>query len=235
MFCSIYKRISGACPSAPLVLFLSLQSPHLQAAESGSSKISKDEIQALVEQSSRGDFPVELTRPVMKRLSFLLNQPAQVEGLKQELNRMERYQSIVLPQLEKSGLPLELAAIPMVETGYKNHPPHRNGAGLWMITRNTAAAYDLSVAGKNDERLNPEKATEAAIQILKDYYERFNDWLLALAAYNQGPTHVADVIRETEIRDGWLLIAQGHLNDYAAKVIAAAIIIEHQEALLGDG
>jgi membrane-bound lytic murein transglycosylase D len=211
-----------------------MESLQIQAAEQEKSRISKSEIQNLLEQSPAGDFPLELTPPVMARLNFLLAQEEQAEGVKQELNRMDKYRPLILSQLEKADMPLELAAIPMVETGYRNHPPHRNGTGLWMLTKPTAEAYDLTVANKNDERMNPEKATEAAIQILKDYYERFDDWLLALAAYNQGPTYVANVIRQTESRDGWELMEQGHLNNYAAKIIAAAIIIEHQEALLSD-
>lgn len=228
------NRTLTPCFTAPLILWMSFHSSLLQAAEDLPSKISKDDIQVLLEQSSSNEFPLDLTQPVMDRLNFLLGQPAQIAGVKEELDRMEQYQDIVLPELEKSGLPLELAAIPLVETGYKNLPQHRNGTGLWMLTKFTAKAYDLDVNGKTDERMHPQKATEAATRILKDYYERFGDWLLALAAYNQGPTHVARVIRETEVSDGWVLMNQGHLNNYAAKVIAAAIIIEHQDALLRE-
>lgn len=170
----------------------------------------------------------------MDRLNFLLARPAQATGVKEDLNRMEKYRDIVIPQLENSGLPPELAAIPLVETRYKNYPRHPNGTGLWMLTKITADAYDLVINDKKDERMDPEKATETAIRVLKDYYQRFDDWLLALAAYNQGPTHVAKIIRETEVSDGWVLMKQGHLNNYAAKVIAAAIIIEHQKALLTE-
>jgi membrane-bound lytic murein transglycosylase D len=233
----LYYRINRKSAywfAGKLILLLSLGIPPSHVADSSPSKISKDDIQTLLQQRSSSEFPMELTQPVMDRLNFLLAQPAQAEGVKEELDRMEKYQDIVLTQLEMSGLPLELAAIPLVETGYKNHPQHRNGTGLWMLTKITAEAYDLVVNGKKDERMNPKKATETAIRILKDYYERFDDWLLALAAYNQGPTHVARVIRENETNDGWVLMNLGHLNNYAAKVIAAAIIIEHQEALLRE-
>jgi hypothetical protein len=235
MFHYTSKRSPKLFLTAPLILFLAIQSQHLQAAEGGKSTISKAEIQTLLEQSPESEFPIKLAPPVMSRLNFLLAQAAQTEGVKQELSRMDRYRSLVLSELEKADLPLELAAIPMVETGYKNHPPHRNGAGLWMLTKVTAEAYDLTITDQYDERMNPEKATETAIRILKDYYDRFGDWLLALAAYNQGPTHVAKVIRQTDNSDGWQLMNQGHLNNYAAKVVAAAIIIEHQEALFNEG
>lgn len=232
-----YHRIESRLSSffaGQIILLLSFKSSPLEAVDTLSSKISKDEVQLILEQSPFSEFPMELTQPVMDRLNFLLAQPEQTAGVKEELTRMEKYQDIVLPELERSGLPAELAAIPLVETGYRNHPRHKNGTGLWMLTKDTARAYDLVVNRTQDERMNPHKATETAVRILKDYYERFGDWLLALAAYNQGPTHVARVIRETEVSDVWKLMNEGHINNYAAKVIAAAILIEHQEALLRE-
>ncbi|MFW7380149.1 MAG: lytic transglycosylase domain-containing protein [Oligoflexus sp.] len=197
-------------------------------------QLDQDRLKQLIEKNE-SEFPMAVNQPVMKRLKFLLQRPEQVVGVKVDLERMEKYQKLVESQLKKHDLPSELKAIPFVETGYQNLPPKKSGTGLWMFTKDTAIAYQLEVSEKRDERMHPTKATEAAIQVLKDYYERFDDWLLALAAYNQGPTKVARVIKKTGVRDVWQLMEQGHLNNYPAKVIAAAIIINHHEQLLTSG
>lgn len=184
--------------------------------------------------SSQQQFPLAANDVVVKRINFLVNRPPQLAGLKQDLKRMQQYEKLVIKKLKEHKMPLELAAIPLVETGYQNLPPQKNGTGLWMFTKDTALAYNLRVSPEKDERLDPEKATEAAIQVLKDYYERFGDWLLALAAYNQGPTRVARIIKKTGSSDVWQLMEEGHLNQYVAKVVAAAIIIEHQDKLFSE-
>ncbi|MDP2306254.1 MAG: M56 and MltD domain-containing protein [Pseudomonadota bacterium] len=138
-------------------------------------------------------------------------------------------------RLVAAGLPIELAAVPMVESGYRNRradslpatvPANQRGAGYWMFIAPTARAYGLEVSDTVDERLDPEKETLAAIALLGANYESYGDWGLALAAYNQGNRAVSRAIAAEGSRDSFVLTERGALNDYVAQVYAAAMVLE---------
>jgi membrane-bound lytic murein transglycosylase D len=140
--------------------------------------------------------------------------------------------------LAAAGLPAQLAAVPLIESGFQNlpapegesmAPPGPMGAGLWMFIPSTARVYGLRVDDAVDERLDGALETEAAVALLTDLHARYGDWALALAGYNQGERHVDAAIEAHATRDAWALIAAGALNDYAARVMAAAIVLEHPE------
>ena len=98
------------------------------------------------------------------------------------------------------------------------------GSGLWMFIPATARTYGLRVDEAVDERLDPVRETEAAVALLSDLHAEFGDWGLALAAYNQGPSHVREAIRAHGTRDVWALCAEDALNDYVPTVWAAMLI-----------
>lgn len=135
-------------------------------------------------------------------------------------------------RLAEAGLPRALAAVPLVESGYRNLrsedlspkvPPWQRGAGHWMFIASTARRYGLRVDEEVDERLDLAKETAAAIALLRDDHARYGDWALALAAYNQGERAVDAAIAQGGVRDAFALEEAGLLNSYAAEVYAAAI------------
>ena len=100
--------------------------------------------------------------------------------------------------LAKYNLPLELKYLSIVESALNNTAKsHAGAAGLWQFMVATGKMYDLEVNSYIDERLDPWKSTDAACRYLKDLYELYDDWLLALAAYNAGPGNVNKAIRRS--------------------------------------
>ncbi len=98
--------------------------------------------------------------------------------------------------LTDAGLPLDLAALPLVESAY--HPgrtSHAGASGIWQLTPEVAERY-LDVASKTDVRRDPFRASLAAARYLRDLYEQFESWPLAISAYNHGPTGI-ERARET--------------------------------------
>lgn len=172
-------------------------------------------------------FPLEAHPSVVKRLNLWLGNKSLHPDVKERLERMKVFSPLIRKELASRGLPQELLAVPYVETGFENHPGNRNGTGLWMFTKATAGDFGLTVKGKQDDRLDPVKSTQAAAKVLENYHERFDNWLLALAAYNQGPSKVRRAIDRAGTNDVWTLIAQGHLNRYVEKVVAAAALIKY--------
>ena len=143
--------------------------------------------------------------------------------------------------LAAAGLPLALAAVPLVESGFANLPPPSEptgpsmappgprGAGLWMFIPSTARTYGLQVDDRVDERMDVSRSTQAAIALLSDLHEHYGDWGLALAGYNQGQRHVDAAIDAHGTNDVWALIEAGALNDYAARVMAAVLLLENPD------
>ena len=95
--------------------------------------------------------------------------------------------------LKKYNLPQELKYLSIIESGLNPRAISRAGAaGLWQFVPSTGRIYKLHQDWYVDERLDPYAATEAACKYLKELYSYFNDWELALAAYNSGPGRVRE-------------------------------------------
>ena len=101
-------------------------------------------------------------------------------------------------ELDKHNLPLEIKYLAVVESALDPVAQSRVGAkGLWQFMFATGKMYGLEVNSYVDERADPAMATEAASKYLKSLYGSFNDWDLALAAYNSGPGNVSKAIRRS--------------------------------------
>ncbi len=114
--------------------------------------------------------------------------------------RSGKYRQKIVDMLIKEGLPQELSWLPLVESGFIVKALSKQRAlGLWQFIPSTGYKFGLSRNQYIDERLNPEKSTQAAISYLKELHSLFGDWSTVLAAYNCGETRVLRVIRSQKI------------------------------------
>ncbi len=145
------------------------------------------------------------------------------------LNRSFRWIPLMHEILDEYGLPRDLVFVAMIESGFSMHAySHAHAVGPWQFIAPTAKIYDLRMDAWVDERRDPVKATHAAARFMTWLYREFEDWNLAWAGYNGGPTRVRRNMDRTGIEDYWGLCEAGRLPretcGYVPKIIAAAII-----------
>lgn len=146
------------------------------------------------------------------------------------------YRPMVLEALREAGLPDELSWLPLIESGYKVRALSRARAlGLWQFIASTGYKYGLKRDRWIDERMDPEKATQAAIGYLKELHQIFGDWTTALAAYNCGERRVLDRIKTQKIQyldDFWDLYRRlpRETAFYVPKFLAVLHIINDPKA-----
>jgi membrane-bound lytic murein transglycosylase D len=141
------------------------------------------------------------------------------------------YRPMILEKLEKASLPSQLSWLPLVESSFKVRALSRASAlGMWQFIASTGVRYGLSRDAWVDERLDPEKATDAAIAYLTDLHGLFGDWPKALAAYNCGEARVLRLSRagDGEYVDFWDLYEglPGETRRYVPRLLAALLILD---------
>ena len=178
------------------------------------------------------DFPVVVNRQVQMYLDLF--QGKQRKYFARWLGRSGHYSDLIKKELEAAGIPKDLLYLAMIESGFNQRAYSKSRAvGLWQFMLGTGRDYGLSVTRYVDERRDAEKSTKAAAAYLKDLYEEFGDWYLAVAAYNGGPGTMRKAIRKSKSRDFWKIAQNRYLRmetkRYVPKLIAAIMIAKQPE------
>lgn len=144
------------------------------------------------------------------------------------------YGPIFRQALEAEGLPLELQYLPVIESGLDPNAVSRHGAtGLWQFILNTAHGLGLEVNSLVDQRRDPYLSSRTAAKYLKQLYEAYGDWTLAIAAYNCGPTTVNKAIRrapgDPKDRNFWKIynLLPEETRGYVPMFIAANYVMNY--------
>jgi membrane-bound lytic murein transglycosylase D len=147
---------------------------------------------------SHNEIPLVMNEHVEKEIRYFQN--AKKQFFIESYRRSGRYRDNIVRKLKEAGLPVELSWLPLIESGFKVRALSRARAlGLWQFIPSTGHKYGLKRDAWIDERLDPEKATDAAIAYLKELHSIFGDWTTVLAAYNCGEGRVLKVIRNQKV------------------------------------
>jgi membrane-bound lytic murein transglycosylase D len=140
------------------------------------------------------EIPLDMNRHVEKALSLFKGRERSF--FLDSYRRSGRYRPAIVMALEEAGLPTELSWLPLIESGYKVRALSRARAlGLWQFIASTGYKFGLKRDRWIDERMDPEKSTQAAILYLTELHQIFGDWTTVLAAYNCGERRVLDKIK----------------------------------------
>jgi membrane-bound lytic murein transglycosylase D len=179
---------------------------------------------------TRSDLPLMMTDQVAGYINYFSNRGrGTVEGA---LARSGRYEDMIRRILREEGVPQELIYLAQAESGFHPLAVSRAGArGMWQFMGSRAKGYGLERSWWVDDRQDPEKATRAAAHHLKDLYNQFGDWYLAMAAYNSGPGRVQSAVKRTGYADFWELYRRNVLpketRNYVPIIVAVTIMAKN--------
>ncbi len=181
---------------------------------------------------SRFDIPIVLNERVLKFLRYYRTRGRRVmtEGLK----RSGKYLGLFRKIFREEGVPLDLIYVAHVESLYKPRALSRARAkGIWQFVRGTGRVYGLKQTWWLDERSDILKSTAAAARHMRDLYDQFQDWYLALAAYNSGAGRVGRVLKRYGQMDYWQMVNRRLLpretRNYVPSILASMIIFKNPE------
>ena len=163
-------------------------------------------------------------RPEVQR--WIATYSAKPRALSLMLDRAQPFLWYIVEAAELRDLPMELALLPAVESGFDAHALSASAAlGLWQFVPRTGDAYGLRENANSDPRRDPVASTRAALSHLHALHQEFGDWLLALAAYNAGAGRVRSAIAQAHSRNFWRLSLPAETRNYVPRLLALASII----------
>jgi len=181
-------------------------------------------------KATHSDLPLMMTDQVAGYINYFSTRGRGT--LERGLTRSGRYREMIERTFKEEGVPQDLIYLAQAESGFHPYAVSRAGArGIWQFMGSRARAYDLHRDAWTDERQDPEKSTRAAARHLKDLYNQFGDWYLAMAAYNSGPGTVQSAVKRTGYADFWELYRRNVLpretRNYVPIIVAVTIMAKN--------
>ncbi len=180
-----------------------------------------------------GEVPVSFKNRVHYYINYFQNNEKGYQYFLRALKRSQKYLPMIKEAMKKKELPVFLAYLPFIESGFSTTAKSRAGAvGMWQFMRGTARMYGLRVDKYKDERKDAVKATYAAAEYLNDLLSMFGmeDPFLGVCAYNAGEGKILRALRKISYKDRsfWTLVKKGLLrnetNEYIPRLIAAVMV-----------
>ena len=181
-------------------------------------------------KSMHSDLPLMMTDQVAGYITYFSGRGRGV--FERAFARSGRYHDMIVSTLKEEGVPQDLIYLAQAESGFHPMAVSRAGArGIWQFMASRGVGYGLHHNMWVDDRQDPEKSTRAAAHHLKDLYNQFGDWYLAMAAYNSGPGTVQAAVKRTGYADFWELYRRNVLpketRNYVPIILAVTIMTKN--------
>ena len=185
-------------------------------------------------KTTHSDLPLMMTDQVAGYITYFSGRGRGT--FERAFSRSGRYHDMIVATLKQEGVPQDLIYLAQAESGFHPIAVSRVGArGIWQFMGSRARGYGLSHNMWVDDRQDPEKSTRAAARHLKDLYNQFGDWYLAMAAYNSGPGTVQAAVKRTGYADFWELYRRNVLpketRNYVPIILAVTIMTKNPVAV----
>lgn len=221
--------------------FVLISTAYALNGSGGLAPLSTKQVATIIKQSHLDKhFQITATPEVVSEINNIRNSDKARLSIHQSLKRMKKYQPFIQEELQKKGMPNDLLVVPLVESGYRPLDQSKNpvlAAGIWQIIPETGKHFGLIINEKQDDRLDTTLSTKAALIYLNANYQQFNDWRLAVIAYEIGENNTDQLIQKTGSRDAWVLARSSSAPENLKKFVAmfdAALIIMHNPSLINE-
>jgi len=183
----------------------------------------------IIVEDRPGHIPIVRSKKIDRLIVYYSVQKAST--IQKYLDASSKYREHYLPILKQYNVPEEIIYLPILESGYNpNAYSYAHAAGIWQFIPGTGAKYGLKRNWYVDERRDPIKSAHAAAKYLRKLYEEFDDWYLALAAYNCGENNVWRAIKREGTRDYFKLRSlPSQTRNYVPSFMAITIIAKDPE------
>lgn len=193
-------------------------------------EVQQDAIEELQEHLSH--IPLIRTPRVERHIQYF--QTSKRDHFDQWLARLNHYKPLVEKIFAQFQLPTDLIFLSLVESGFNPKAYSRaRAAGPWQFMKMTGRHYGLRVDSYVDERRDPIKSTVAAARYLRDLYDLFGTWPLAMAAYNAGERKIQRALRKAKAETFWEIAKTRYIRretrEYVPRFMAAAIIARNPD------
>lgn len=190
-------------------------------------------------RATASQLPLEVNEAVLAYVQYFTSARGR-KIMAAGLRRVGRYRPLIQRILDEEGLPPELIHYAQAESGFQPRAVSRKRAmGMWQFVGWRGREYGLAQTAFVDERLDPERSTRAAARHLRDLYEHFGEWYLAMAAYNCGPGVIERAVERTGYADFWELRRRNVLPKETANhvpvILAMTIVTKNARAYGLDG
>lgn len=184
-------------------------------------------------KSTSSQLPLQQHDVVLGAVNFFSSEHGR-KIIEAGLRRQAKYKPMIERILAEEGVPPELIFLAQAESGYMPRAmSNKLCVGLWQFSKATGREYGLMQTASTDDRMDPEKATRAAAKHLKDLYEHFGDWYLAMAAYDCGPACVDHAVMRTGYADFFELrrlnVLPKETANYVPVILAMTIIAKNAQ------
>lgn len=184
-------------------------------------------------KTTKSDLPLQLNNYVASYINFFENTKRGHDTLVASLQREGRYKDMIEGVLKKNHLPQDLIYMAVAESGFRPTAlnPYSGAGGMWQFM--PYGTYGLKHNAWVDQRFDPVQSTEAYARLIKAYYDKFDDWYLAMAAYDWGPLYVQRAVQRTGYVSFWQLYKSGVLpaetRNYVPIILAVAIMAKNPQ------
>jgi membrane-bound lytic murein transglycosylase D len=189
----------------------------------------KEQLEATVSQ-----LPLETNDAVVSYINYFSSEKGR-KTLLAGLRRAGRYKPLISRILAEEGVPQELIYLAQAESGFfPRAVSYKAAVGMWQFIQARGREYGLNQTANTDDRLDPEKATRSAARHLRDLYQRFGDWYLAIAGYNCGDGCIEKAVQRTGYADFWTLRDKNAVpretTNYVPIILAMTIMHKNAKA-----
>ena len=140
-----------------------------------------------------------------------------------------KYFPVIERILKKNGIPEDFKYLAVAESSLRNEVSPAGARGIWQFMNGTAEQYGLETNREVDERYHLEKSTQAACELLKDYYRRLNSWTLTAAAYNAGLSRISREMEEQRAETYFDLNLNAETSRYVFRLVAIKEILSRPQ------